>query len=188
MKHWPAPPSPHPEPLTRRRIPAFHPVPVGPRRDGWTPRRQAVFVGKLAETRSVIAACRAVGMGRESAYRLRKRPGAAGFAAAWDAALGKPHRPVDLSSAKATGLDPAYRHEMGLLQVVMNAGRFAGSYWKEDANALPQYLGQLDRGMRGEIVANGKPQLLEPEKASGPMCTSRGGEGGEDGASGPARA
>jgi hypothetical protein len=36
---------------------------------------------------SVGAACRAVGRGRVSAYRLREREGAESFADAWDAAL-----------------------------------------------------------------------------------------------------
>jgi hypothetical protein len=180
MKHWPPLPAPSAEPLTHRRIPAFHPVPVGPRADGWTAERQAAFVGKLAETRSVLAAARAVGMGRESAYRLRKRPGAAGFAAAWDAALGKPHRAVDLSNRKATGLDAAYRLEVGLLQVVMNAGRFAGSYWKDDNNALLQHLGQIDRACRASDLEGRKSQLVEPDRASRPGVdfAPRGGQPG----------
>ena len=142
------PHSPAAEPQ-RRRLPAFHPVPIGPRSDGWNPRRQAAFIGYLVETGSVQAAARRVGMGRESAYRLRRRPGAAGFAAAWDAALGKPHRAVDLSSEKSTGLDAAYRLEAGLMLVVIGAGRFKGSYWKDDNNALMQLLAQRDRGRPG---------------------------------------
>jgi hypothetical protein len=168
MKHWPPLPAPSDKPLRRRRIPAFHPVPVGHRQDGWTPRRQAAFVGYLAETRSVEGACRRVRMGKESAYRLRKRPGAAGFAAAWDAALGKPHAAVDLSSAKSTGLDAAYRHEMGLLQVVMSAGRYAGSHWKEDANALLQHLAHCERSSRHMPEFEGKPRRLQPGDVSGP--------------------
>ncbi len=142
MKTWPPLPL-APQPQTRRRIPAFHPVPVCPRRDGWTPARQAAFIGYLTETRSVLAAARRAGMGRESAYRLRRRPGAAGFAAAWDAALGRPHMAVDLASAKSTGLDASYRHRAGLIATVMYAGRYATSYRKEDNNALMQRLGQL---------------------------------------------
>ena len=94
MKHYP-PPARSSVPLVR--IPRFHPVPLVRRADGWTVERQVRFIGYLAQTRSVAAAARAVSMGRESAYRLRKRAGAAGFAAAWDAALGKPHVPVDLT-------------------------------------------------------------------------------------------
>jgi hypothetical protein len=146
------PPNPSPTdaaPRTRRRIPAFHPVPVGARKDGWTPLRQARLIGHLAETRSVSMACRLMGMGRESAYRLRKRPGAAGFAAAWDAALGVPRTPVTLASAKSTALDAGYRWRAGLLQVVMYRGRYAGTYWKDDNNALLQHLAQLGRGADG---------------------------------------
>jgi hypothetical protein len=124
-------------------------VPVSARKDGWTPERQAALVALLAQTGSVEGACRALGMGRESAYRLRKRPGAAGFAAAWDAALGKPHMPVNLASAKSTGLDAEYRLRMGLLQVVMYRGRHAGTHWKDDNNALLQHLAQLARGGDG---------------------------------------
>jgi hypothetical protein len=116
----------------------------------------------------VEGACRAIGMGRESAYRLRKRPGAAGFAAAWDAALGKPHSAVDLASAKSTGLDAEYRCRMGLLQVVMERGRFVGTDWKDDINVLRQHLGQLDRSSAGEAAPEGKPQRLERPDASRP--------------------
>ncbi len=147
MKHYP-PPSPRAAPPPPRRIPAFHPVPVGVRQDGWTPERQAQFIGMLAQTRSVLAAARAVSMGRESVYRLRKRPGAAGFAAAWDAALGKPHEAVDLASTKSTGLLPDYRHRTGRLQVKMYQGRFTAIAHKPDNSALLQHLARLDRACR----------------------------------------
>lgn len=163
MKTWPPLPHPADAPRTRRRIPAFHPVPVAARKDGWTPTRQAAFVGLLAETRSVEGACRRLGMGKESAYRLRKRPGAAGFAAAWDAALGKPRSAVDLVSAKSTGLDASYRLQVGLLQVVMDRGRYAGSVWKEDDNALMQQLGQVKRARGGGGESHG---AYDPHTAS----------------------
>ena len=156
MKHY-KPPKPCTVPLARRRIPAFHPVPVGKRHDGWTHERQAQFIGMLAQTRSVAAAARAVSMGRESAYRLRRRPGAAGFAAAWDAALGKPYEPVDLRCTKATGLPPHYRHQVGLIVTRMDRGRYAGSSRKADDCALLQHLARLDRATRGidEVEAEG---------------------------------
>ena len=139
---------------------------VGPRADGWTPRRQAAFIGYLAETGSVLAAARRVSMGRESAYRLRKRRGGAGFAAAWDAAIGKPHTPVDLSSAKSTGLPAAWRCHAGLMTVVMSAGRFQGSYCKDDANALMQHLARLDRATQHMPEFEGKSHALNPGEAS----------------------
>lgn len=57
------------------------------RHDGWTEDRQRRFVALLALTGSVEQAVRGVGKSGASAYRLRKRPDAAGFAAAWDDAL-----------------------------------------------------------------------------------------------------
>jgi hypothetical protein len=65
----------------------FHPVPLRTRHDGWTPDRQRAFISQIRLTGSVDAAARAVGMCRETAYRLRRRPGAESVAAAWDAAL-----------------------------------------------------------------------------------------------------
>lgn len=144
MKRYP--PRPPRTPL-RRRIPAFHPVPVGKRHDGWTPARQAAFIGMLYQTRSVAAAARAVGMGRESAYRLRKRPGAAGFAAAWDAAMGEVHARILLGSAKSTGLPAHYRARAGLMQVMVRAGCFVGVAKKPDNPALLQHIAQLDRAL-----------------------------------------
>ena len=165
MKTWPplrdsaaAPPP---------RVPAFHPVPVGSRRDGCTPRRPAAFVGKLDETGAVQAACRALSMGRESVYRLRRRAGAAGFAAAWDAALGKPHRAVDLSCAKSTGLDAAYRSRMGLLEVVMERGRFLGSHWHEDENASREHHARSAESARGDAARERKPHRRSMSHVSG---------------------
>lgn len=157
MKRYPSRPPPRPSGALgrpRRRIPAFHPVPVGQRHDGWTPARQVCFIGMLYETRSVVAAAKAVGMGRESAYRLRKRPGAAGFAAAWDAAMGVPVRPVRLDQAKSTGLPAHYRMRAGLMQVLVRAGCFAGVSKKPDNSALLQHVAQLDRHWAAEAMAD----------------------------------
>lgn len=74
---------------------AFTPVEQQRRRaDGWTPDTQAHFIRALAAMGSVGKAARAVGMGRASAYRLRERPDAASFAAAWDCAIsmGRTHQ------------------------------------------------------------------------------------------------
>lgn len=54
----------------------------------WTTRKALVFCGALAEFGMVSRAARAVGMSRQSAYRLRERLGEGGrFARAWDEAL-----------------------------------------------------------------------------------------------------
>jgi hypothetical protein len=69
-------------------IDPFTPVPLKRhRRDGWTKARQIGFLNKLAEHGVVGAAAESVGMDRSSVYRLKKRPGAEGFAAAWERAL-----------------------------------------------------------------------------------------------------
>jgi hypothetical protein len=62
-------------------------VPVTGRHDGWTPQRQRHFIETLADTGSVAAAARSVGMSEQSARRLRRRADARAFDAAWEAAL-----------------------------------------------------------------------------------------------------
>lgn len=65
----------------------FTPVALKARHDGWTPARQLHFIHRLAETKSITRACKAVGMSRESAYKLRDRPEARQFRLAWNRAL-----------------------------------------------------------------------------------------------------
>ena len=68
--------------------PSFKPVALKARHDGWIAERQLHFIKILTDTRSVSAACRAVGMSRDSAYKLKAHPdAAAGFALAWRRAL-----------------------------------------------------------------------------------------------------
>lgn len=55
------------------------------RRDGWIAARRQRFLDCLAARCDVSRACQAVGLSRQSAYRLRARD--PGFAAAWDGAL-----------------------------------------------------------------------------------------------------
>lgn len=55
--------------------------------DGWTVIRQRAFIQELADRGSVSYAANAVGMTEQSCYRLRRQPGAEGFARAWDAAI-----------------------------------------------------------------------------------------------------
>ncbi|MFN3620031.1 hypothetical protein [Sphingorhabdus sp.] len=62
------------------------PVRRRPRYDGWTEEKQRRFIEALADTGLVNHAAKAVGMTRESAYRLRRSAHGAAFARAWDAA------------------------------------------------------------------------------------------------------
>ncbi len=102
----------------RRQVPAFTPVPLRYRADGWTPVRQAIFLGVLVETRCVATAAQTVGMSRESAYRLRDKPGAESFAAAWDQLLATPRE-----SRMSTHDILWHRVEYGKIRPIMRRGR-----------------------------------------------------------------
>ncbi|GAA4019611.1 hypothetical protein GCM10022280_19420 [Sphingomonas swuensis] len=60
-------------------------VPPGIRRDGWTAERRILFLERVAEHGSILAAARAAGMTRRSVYKLCPR--APAFAAALNEAL-----------------------------------------------------------------------------------------------------
>ena len=124
------------------RVPAFHLVPLRATRNGWTPERQAHFIGRLAETGSVSEACARVGMSRKGAYRLRKKPGAEGFAAAWDAALGAPVRKVTFSEWDILA-------DGDLIQPRFRSGRYVGFRRRLDVAALARLLTQVGRQRRG---------------------------------------
>ncbi len=74
------------------------PIPLRRRHDGWTPERQAAFLAALVATGAVAKAAARVGMSRVSAYKLRQRPEAAAFRAAWDAALAEAWARVEASA------------------------------------------------------------------------------------------
>jgi hypothetical protein len=124
-------------------VPAFAPVRLRARADGWTPVRQAAFLGALAVTGSVGAAARRVGMSRVAAYRLRKRPGAGSFAAAWDKVL----RRETAAARKVTRNEEPQRALHGLLKPLIYAGRHVATVWKPDNSALLRYLGAVERGI-----------------------------------------
>jgi hypothetical protein len=61
---------------------AFNPAPTR-NGNGWTADRQRLFLETLAESGCVSEACGAVNLSASSAYRLRHKPGAESFSAAW---------------------------------------------------------------------------------------------------------
>lgn len=66
----------------------FMPVPhARPKANSITPDVQRAFIAQLAATGIVTQAARHVGKSMEALYKLRQKPGAEGFRAAWDAAL-----------------------------------------------------------------------------------------------------
>lgn len=86
----------HPDPIAQDLVggEATEPAPTGlpapadsSRHDGWTKARQAAFLRELAATHNVAGAARAVGMSRQSAYKLRARLRGTPFDKGWEAAF-----------------------------------------------------------------------------------------------------
>lgn len=116
---------------------AFAPVPVKRRHDGWTVERQKWFILRLALGGCVSVAARGVGMTRKSAYRLRERPGAGSFAAAWERAQGwGQDRTVDV------GLE---RGLLGERVPIVRNGRVVGEIHRHDNRLAMAVLNALDR-------------------------------------------
>ena len=129
---------------SRRRVPAFTPVPLRYRADGWTPLKQADFLGALAETGSIAAAARRVGMTRESAYRLRDKRGAESFAAAWDDVAAQCRSPAPRTCTEERLWHRAF---YGSLKPIMRGGRHVGTRHSPDNDALLSlYRRELQRG------------------------------------------
>jgi hypothetical protein len=76
------------------------------RYDGWTPERQRIFLEALSEGSSVVAACRLLGLSKQSAYAFRRRPQNAAFALGWQAAclLGRDNLADELMDRALHGL------------------------------------------------------------------------------------
>ncbi|HEX8262130.1 MAG TPA: hypothetical protein VF547_04580 [Allosphingosinicella sp.] len=116
---------------------AFTPVPVRARYDGWAVERQKWFVLRLALGGCVSVAAKGVGMTRKSAYRLRDRPGAESFAAAWDRAQGWGRdRTVDVSLERSL---------LGERVPIVRNGRVVGEVVRHDNRLAMAVLNALDR-------------------------------------------
>jgi hypothetical protein len=145
---------------------AFTPVPLRARRDGWTPKKQYFFILGLARGFGPEKAARILGMSRKSAYALRARPGAEGFAAAWDAAVARARdRRFD-----ARGPSLAERGLQGEWHPRLYRGRLVG-WTHRPANArLMGALKRLDRQAErlppGTDPAN-LDRFLDPAAAEG---------------------
>ncbi|AZI37269.1 hypothetical protein NT2_01_02520 [Caenibius tardaugens NBRC 16725] len=131
-----------------RRVPPFVPVPLRRRRDGWTAARQGRFIGYLAQTGSVREAAARVGCSRETVYRLRRKPGAASFSAAWDAVLAIRKNGNRIPPRKVTPDELPARAFDGPIRVRMYRGRFAAATRQPDNTALLQLLAQYNRSLR----------------------------------------
>jgi hypothetical protein len=144
------------------RVPAFVPAPMRARADGWTAERQARFLVALARTRSVCEAARAVGMARETAYRLRKARGGESFAGAWDAVLGR----VREEKRKVTIEERLARAFGALVKPVVWQGELAGLQPKCDNSALLDHLARMAQCGETGHDEPGKSQGFDPRLAS----------------------
>ena len=137
------------------------------RHDGWTHERQAEFLRTLSETQSVSLAARSVGMGRQSAYKLRARLADQPFGAGWRLAL---------RNARNSVLDAAIERAVHGVEVPhFWKGELIGTSRRYDERLTTALLGAgaLQRSDPGagpaecEFAARGLPRLIE-RIASGP--------------------
>lgn len=185
----------------RRRPPFFAPVPLRTRRDGWTVARQCAFLAQLYLTGSVRTAAARVGMSRASAYRLRARGDAAGFAQAWDHVLTPPSaaqpasvpspgqrddrpdlRPDFRPDFRKVTLGALFRQlETGLVKPVFYRGQMRGIREKADNSVLFRLLRRADalaaRGERmgaGEAAGISKIGVVSVTRAGGETARATG--------------
>jgi len=109
---------------------------------GWTPALKARFLDRLAAHGNVRAACRAVNLSHEAAYRLRRRD--ADFARGWAAAV---------VLARENGAQVlAERAIDGVEEDVWYRGELKGTRRRYDARLLLAHLARLDRVADDEVA------------------------------------
>lgn len=129
----------------------FTPAPVRPRHDGWTAERQMAFIEKLADCGSVVAACKHVGMSRESARKLRLRPCGRAFRDAWDAALDCSYAEVEEAAME--------RSRNGVARPIFYHGEQVGE-WRHHDERLTMFLLRFRRRHRFGREADTLPRPL----------------------------
>lgn len=133
--------------FTRMDLPAFlrfDPVPLRAQHSGWAPMLQGRFILALARGTGPAQAARALGMSRQSAYRLRARPGAENFASAWDEAQASARQAAAAARSPGAGL--------GIDTILVPRtyrGRLIGFVQREDTSGAMRVLARLDRLAEG---------------------------------------
>ena len=157
---------------TRSRPPAFTPVKLRGRKDGWSAEVQCAFLAALYKTGSVAAAAKAVGRSRASAYKLRERRGAESFARSWDKVLAGPSKgglsavspsenPRQVADwRKLTHEELVWRFEQGLWRPVIYRGAMRAIARKPDNSALLRLLARLQGGRSGAAYDRAKGRDL----------------------------
>ena len=153
--------------------PYLHPH---PRSNSITPERQRRFIATLAATGIVTQAARESsfclplrymrqrGKGMEALYKLRARPGAQGFAAAWDAALER-----GVQRLEDCALERALK---GTPTPIVSGGKLLGTWDKPDnallrfllQHRLPQRYGIQNLGPGHPVYESIRKEVLEEER------------------------
>jgi hypothetical protein len=152
------------------------------RRRGWSAARQRAFIAHLAETGSVRAACRRMGVGEHQVYVLRNHPEGESFRKAWEAALDMGiQRIEDTAMDRAlNGVDaPIFYHgeQVGerkvyndrlLMYLLSNraSARFAHGNARAAGSVSPRDLARLKQQWRAEWEAEGRKVSIAEVKAS----------------------
>ena len=128
----------------------FAPVPhVAPRRNSITAKRQREFISHLAATGIVAEAARHIGASMEALYKLRQRPGAEEFCAAWDAAVDR-----GVQRLEDGALARAIRGEE---RMVVSAGQHMGSEIRHNDALVMFFLRNRRSDRYGSNVRPGHP-------------------------------
>jgi hypothetical protein len=133
----------------------FTPAPLRTRHDGWNAALQRRFILTLARGASISEAARSIGKSRQTAYALRDKPGAEGFAAAWDAAF-------DFARQARAAAAPAPMMSEGFEAMLVPRfyrGRLVGFVQRPDHKAVLRTLAQLDK-IAGRVGSTGLDPVL----------------------------
>jgi len=141
--------------------PYIHPH---PRSNSITPERQRRFVATLAATGIVTQAARSIGKSMEALYKLRSKPGAQGFAAAWDAALER-----GVQRLEDCALERALK---GTPTPIVSGGKLLGTWDKPDnallrfllQHRLPQRYGIQNLGPGHPVYESIRKEVLEEQR------------------------
>ena len=109
-----------------------------PRRNSITPDRQRAFISALAATGTVTQAAREIGASLEALYKLRARPGAEGFSAAWDLAIER-----GIARLEDCAIELAIAGEE---LPIVSAGKLLGTYRKHNFGHIRFVLSQRRGG------------------------------------------
>ncbi len=141
--------------------PYLHPH---PRSNSITPERQRRFIATLAATGIVTQAARSIGKSMEALYKLRARPGAEGFAAAWDAALER-----GVQRLEDCALERAI---VGTPTPIVSGGKLLGTWNRPDnhllrfllQHRLPQRYGIHNLGPGHPVYESIRKDILEAQR------------------------